>query len=150
MTHPLKNPSDDGESICVAGMVWHSKEDLLSFDIGELNFSKKSRGRKLSNEESKKIPKMITRRHCISKVAEVYDLTGKIMPIISSMKIDLHELVERKLDWDDVIPDNLRSVWVSNFEMIRNSKIKDTTEQSFQKMLKVWIFIPLTLEMQVW
>ena len=121
-SHPPENLSDDGESICVAGMMWHSKEDLLSFDIGELNFSKKSRGRKLSNEESKKIPKMITRRHCVSKVAEVYDLTGKIMPIISSMKIDLHELVERKLDWDDVIPDNLRSVWVSNFEMIQELK----------------------------
>jgi hypothetical protein len=34
------------------------------------------------------------------------------------MKLDLHTLVERKLNWDDVIPTDLRSVWISNFEMI--------------------------------
>ena len=34
------------------------------------------------------------------------------------MKLDLHTLVERKLNWDYVIPTDLRSVWISNFEMI--------------------------------
>ena len=34
------------------------------------------------------------------------------------MKLDLHELVLRKLDWDDVIPDTLRPIWNSHFEMM--------------------------------
>ena len=38
------------------------------------------------------------------------------------MKCDLHKLVTRKLDWDDRIPDSLRHVWESHFEMIQNIK----------------------------
>ena len=35
------------------------------------------------------------------------------------MKMDLHTLVKRGLSWDDVIPDDLRSVWISHFEMMQ-------------------------------
>ena len=35
------------------------------------------------------------------------------------MKMDLHKLVKRGLSWDDAIPDDLRSVWVSYFEMMQ-------------------------------
>ena len=38
------------------------------------------------------------------------------------MKLDLHDLVIRRLDWDDAIPDNLRCIWKSNFEMISEIK----------------------------
>ena len=38
------------------------------------------------------------------------------------MTIDLHLLVEMKLDWDDAIPENLRSIWISNFHMIQEMK----------------------------
>ena len=34
------------------------------------------------------------------------------------MKLDLHELVTRKLDWDDQIPDDLRQIRISNFELM--------------------------------
>ena len=34
------------------------------------------------------------------------------------MKIDMHELVSRKLNWDDQIPDDLKAIWVQNFETI--------------------------------
>ena len=67
----------------------------------------------------------MTRRHCVSRVAEIYDLAGKITPITASLKLDLHQLVERGLGWDDQIPDNLRSTWISNFQMMEDiSKIK--------------------------
>ena len=35
------------------------------------------------------------------------------------MKADLRELVNRQLAWDDVLPDDLRAVWTSHFEMIQ-------------------------------
>ena len=41
-----------------------------------------------------------------------------ITPITAAMKLDLHTLVQRKLNWDDKIPNDLRPVWNSNFEMI--------------------------------
>ena len=35
------------------------------------------------------------------------------------MKLDLHTLVKRGLDWDDMLPDELRSTLVSQFEMMQ-------------------------------
>ena len=61
-------------------------------------------------------------------MAEVFDLTGWFTPIIAHMKLDLHELVTRKLDWDDTIPDELRNIWVSHLEMI-----KEITQVRFKR-----------------
>ena len=66
------------------------------------------------------IPSKLTRRHYASKVAEIFDLTGKVSPITASMKMDLQELVHRKLDWDDTIPDHLRPIWESNFKIMKD------------------------------
>ena len=52
-------------------------------------------------------------------MAETFELTGNITPITAAMKMELHALVKRDLSWDDVIPDDLRSVWVSHFEMMQ-------------------------------
>ena len=35
------------------------------------------------------------------------------------MKMDLHNLVKRGLDWDDVLPDELRPIWASHFQMMK-------------------------------
>ena len=43
---PQESLSNDGQSISVAGLKWYPLEDEISFDIQELNFSKKSSGRK--------------------------------------------------------------------------------------------------------
>ena len=115
---PPDTLSEDGQTIHVAGMKWHVESDELSLNIGDLNFGKKSRGKK-PTQLINIVPSKLTRRHCASKVAEVFDLTGKVAPIVASMKIDLQDLVKRKLDWDDVIPDSLRSLWESNFEMMK-------------------------------
>ena len=115
---PPSSLSDDGETIFVAGMKWFVKSDELSLNIGELNFAKKHRGKK-SIHSKDVIPSRLTRRHCASKVAEVYDLSGKVSPLIASMKIDLQQLVHRQLDWDDAIPDDLRQIWEGNFELIK-------------------------------
>ena len=54
-------------------MRWFPKEDLVLFDISELNFAKKCRGKKPSKLENI-ILANITRRHCVSKVSEIFDL----------------------------------------------------------------------------
>lgn len=114
---PLSSLSDDGETVFVAGMRWFVKSDMLALNIGVLNFAKKHRGKKPSHLQNV-IPTKLTRRHCSYKVAEVYDLCGKVSPLIASLKIDLHDLVQYQLDWD-VIPDNLRPIWESNFQLIQ-------------------------------
>ena len=108
----------------MARMKWFPKEDMVSLDIGELNFAKKARGKKPVKGRDT-IPFNLTRRQCVSKVAELFDLTGKITPITATMKLDLHTLVERGLSWDDRIPDDLKPIWNSHFEMMQEiGKVK--------------------------
>ena len=33
----------------------------------------------------------------------------RVTPLVSGMKLDIHELHSRKLDWDDKLPDDLSS-----------------------------------------
>ena len=40
------------------------------------------------------------------------------MPITARLKLDLHDLVILKLNWDDEIPEELRKLWKDNFELI--------------------------------
>ena len=35
------------------------------------------------------------------------------------MKLDLMTLVDRKLEWDDTIPSDLKTMWLANFKMIQ-------------------------------
>ena len=121
---PPEHLSNDGKSVIVGGLQWYPKDDLISINIGELNFGKKNRGRK-SESMRGIIPDKITRRDCAGKVAEIWDPLGRVAPLTSGFKMDLNELTMRKLDWDDQIPENLRQVWHSNFEMIQEiGKIK--------------------------
>ena len=119
---PLEKLSDDGKSISVGGMRWFPEEDQLAFSFGDVNFTKKSRGRK-PDGQSKGLPHVFTRRQAVAFVAEMFDLTGKINPFISAMKQDLNDLTKLGLSWDDAIPDNLRGLWEDHMEMreeIRN------------------------------
>ena len=106
--------SADGDSISIAGLLWQSKNDTISLDIKEMNFAKKVRGKK--KEKILEVPAVLTRRHCTAKVAEIFDLSGSFTPVVAAMKIDLHDLVVRKLDWDDRIPDEFRPIWIKHFE----------------------------------
>ena len=118
---PCLSLSSDSESVVVSGMRWYPEEDELALDISELSFSRKYLGKKSSNKINT-IPSKLTRRHCASKVSEIYNLTGLITPITAGMKIDLHTLVQRKLNWDDAIPDDLRPLWETHFQMMQEIK----------------------------
>ena len=115
---PPSHLTDDEVSVTVGGMKWYSKSDEVSIAISELNFSPKRRGKK-SSAASNIIPEVLTRRHCASKVAEVFDITGKLSPLIAAMKFDLRELSNLQLSWEDAIPDSLRPIWISHFEMMQ-------------------------------
>ena len=59
--------TNDKASINIVGMRWFPKEDLVSLDISELNFAKKCRGKKASQQQNI-IPANIIRRHCFKSV----------------------------------------------------------------------------------
>ena len=101
-------------------MKWFPKCDLISIDNPEINLAKKYRGKK--PKQIQEVPDELTRRQCVSKMAEIFDIAGLVTPIIATMKVDLHKLVEKRMDWDDVLPDSLRQIWVSHFEMLQEIK----------------------------
>ena len=98
-------------------ILWYPCDDTLPFDLGKLNFCKWRRGKK-SDESNDVISGNFTRRDCVSRVSELFDISGKATPITATWKLDLHELIVRQLDWDDKIPDDLRPIWLSHFEMM--------------------------------
>ena len=115
-SHPPENLSnEDGVSVMVGGSKWYSKDDEYSLKIPVPDATRRSKFKPLENFLRDKLK----RRDCVSIVYEIFDLSGKVTPVVSGLKIDLHELVVRKLDWDDEIPENLRQLWTSNFEMIQ-------------------------------
>lgn len=70
-----------------------------------------------------KNPEKLTRRYCVSKVAQIFDIAVKLVRINAAMKLNLHELLLGKLDWDDKISDNLLQIWNPNFKVM-----SETTE----------------------
>ena len=94
---PYPSFSSDGESVDVAVLRWYPDDDKVALYISELSFSRKYRGKK-SSSKINTIPNKLTRKHSVSKISEIYDLTGLITPIAAGMKIDLHTLVQRKLN----------------------------------------------------
>ena len=111
--------SKNKEYITVAGIRWFTLEDKLMLNIKEFNFNKKQRGKKVVTEDCGKIPKHLTKRIIAVKVGEVFDLNGRVTPIIAHFKVDLRTITKLKLGWDDVIPDEFRACWVSHFEMMK-------------------------------
>ena len=115
---PPENVSSDQESVVVGGLKWFPKGDFLKLNIGELNFNKKVRGRKVLGE-SGMIPDVYTKRDCISRVSEVFDPIGRVAPLLGGLKLDICELHKNNLDWDDPIPNELKNVWAENFDLIQ-------------------------------
>lgn len=48
------------------------------------------------------------KKKMLIKVDEIYNIAEKITLITATLKLDLHQLAERGLGWDDQIPENLK------------------------------------------
>ena len=114
---PLEELSRDGVTINTVGSKWDSEKDVLYFDIKDLNFAPKKRGKKPESDGT--IPERLTRRQCCGKVGELFDIVGKVTPITAHMKLDLRQLSLLELDWDDPIPTEFRQAWVDHFKTIQ-------------------------------
>ena len=104
---PPETLSTDNESVLVGGLRWFPKGDFISLNIKELNFNKNIRGKKFGQNIGA-IPEKLTLCDCVGKASEVFDLTGKIAPITAGLKLDVSNLHQRMLDWDDPIPNELK------------------------------------------
>lgn len=92
----------------VVGMNWQPYRDQFVFKV-ELNdkFS-------------------YTKREVLSVIARLYDPLGLIGPVIAKAKIFLQKLWIQKLNWDDVLPEEISTGWrcfVSELKDIENLRI---------------------------
>lgn len=126
---PTENASNDGVATSFAGYKWKSKDDKMMFKCKDINFNIKRRGFKkpnkmpIINEEDVELlveDLVLTRRNLLGKVLEMFDVLGLFEPIKVRYKIDLHKLTGA--DYDQSIPDNLRSRWIDNLKLMHKCR----------------------------
>ena len=108
----------DGESISVLGYKWFTVDDVLSIAFGTLCFAKKYRGKKQVSADSHVIPEELNRSICLGKVHELFDPCGLTAPIMGCFKIDLRNLFDGELGWEDPISKEDHDTWVKNFHLL--------------------------------
>ena len=104
---PKDDLSEDGVSIMVGGLRYFPKGDFWMLNTG-----------KLTETVAKIVLEKLTMRDCASVSAHIFDPPGRAVPIIAGIKLDISDLHKLGLEWDSLIPDNLKGVWSDNLEML--------------------------------
>ena len=123
---PAEAVSADGIHVGLGGYLWRPESDQLLLAIGPLRLGKARRGKlaqPVTGDFGEALKACFTRRTVTGLVARVFDPLGLATPITASLKLDLHDLCHRKLDWDDPIPVELLSVWSEN--MCKIQELRD-------------------------
>ena len=134
---PPEDVCEEGDTVSIGGMKWHTMLDLLEVPVPQLHFGKKVRGKLLVGTQvfegsmvadmEQFVPQNLTRRMLFSKKSGFFDILGKFTPIDIRLKLDLRDAVALTTGWDDPIPSDLRKRWVDNFwqlEKLRGIKFK--------------------------
>jgi hypothetical protein len=91
------------------GHVWHKTSDKIS----------------LKQKLGYKIPNPVTKRICLTVVAQMWDPNGLVLPCSIKYRIGLQSLWSRGLEWDETLPMELQEEWGSYFrEMVHLRDIK--------------------------
>ena len=121
---PPERVTKDGFSIGVGGRRWIPKLDAVEVKIPALHFGKKCRGKLAENtlifsgefaDLESFVPANLSRRQVSSKLACVFDMNGKFVPVLIGLKADLREVVKATTTWDQPMPVDLRNKWLVNF-----------------------------------
>ena len=118
---PPEELSNGRKFISLGGLLWFPNGDFFGYNIPDLNFSKRVRGKK-SLDKRDVIFKPLTKLNCASRSAEVFDIHGLVAPIMGGIKLDVSDLHKICLKWDDPIPSQLKELWIRNFNLIDELK----------------------------
>ena len=122
---PDQKISKDGVSIGVAGSPWYPKLDFYIVKVPALHFGKRRRGRLDPNTKffsgntiedvDQFTPNPLNRKQVSSKFASIWDLTGKLGPVLAEAKDLLSDTITATPDWVSPMPTEIRSRWLSQF-----------------------------------
>lgn len=107
--------SDGEESVDILGHRWNKVDDTFSFKKDEISTVKGE----------------LTKRHCLSLLAKLWDPLGLVTPVTIKFRIDLQELWSAGFDWDNILPNEIQMQWMKNLKMINQ-----LFTSSFNRQLK--------------
>ncbi|XP_053686383.1 uncharacterized protein LOC128735927 [Sabethes cyaneus] len=87
---------DRSPSIKTLGLLWFPTADVFGFNIPQLSTIEK-----------------VTKRVVLSEISQLFDPLGLVGPIVISAKMFIQRLWLEDLQWDDELPEELRSWWLS-------------------------------------
>ena len=76
------------------GIEWNAHGDYFRLTVGETPSSE-----------------CLTKRKLVSEIAKIYDVLGWFAPCTVSMKILLQRVWERKIEWDELVPYEIKEAW---------------------------------------
>ncbi|XP_018395970.1 PREDICTED: uncharacterized protein LOC108774375 [Cyphomyrmex costatus] len=79
----------------ILGLVWQAHQDVLVYNIKELPSLK------------------VSKRQILSDTTRIFDPLGYLSPCLVLVKILIQKLWMHKLSWDEAIPSDLHSTWIS-------------------------------------
>ena len=85
--------ADNRTTVNVLGLSWNTDTDMLSLNPKESSSTQHT---------------FITKRDILQDVSRLFDPLGFVTPITMLFKVFLQELWQRKLHWDEPLPDDLR------------------------------------------
>ena len=90
--------ADSRTTVNVLGLIWDTNTDTLMLNSKEPLFTQHS---------------LETKRDVLKDVSKLFDSLGFVSPITMSFKVFLQELWQHKLDWDEPLPDDLKTRWAT-------------------------------------
>ena len=113
---PPPTLTKDGVSVTVFGNKWFPEDDVIGIPFGPLNFAKKSRGKRGSCPGD--VPEKLTKRICLGKAHELFDICGLVAPLMCTLKLDLSDLFKMYEGWNTPISDVEREKWIKHFQLL--------------------------------
>ena len=120
---PSEAVSGDGQHVGLAGYLWAPEEDMLKVDVGPPRLGRAKRGKRpepVLGDFKSALSGCFTKRILTGLVAAVFDPLGLVTPVTAGLKLDLHELCQLQLDWDDPVPPEQLDKWAVNMEKIQS------------------------------
>lgn len=119
------------ESSNTLGLGWNPADDCLHFQVKDAD---------LNNN--------ITKRSIMSNSLKIFDPLGLLSPCIIQTKMILQNLWEQKVDWDQDVPQDIKTKWIKfqqNLPYILNLKISRHVQCNSAKYVEMHSFSDASL-----
>ena len=117
----VKNTTAQTEK--VLGVMWSPTNDRFRFKV-KLDLSKKNR--QITQTSAGELPAALAKRSILSQINRIYDPLGLAIPYTVPAKILMRKLWSgnTKLDWDDLLPNDLVTDWNTFFEELPKTELE--------------------------